>query len=428
MRGGLRLGVAVFTAGLVLGPAPLAAQSAPAATTNAPAAESVGPKELQNFSLSGTVTRPADQPPQRTATPTASSGRPAADIRPSTSTKSRQTSAATIQPAQRTAEPARDKALGNPAQLAEPATGSPPQTPPSSSITVALPPLSSPTDRTSSTAALPATSGLTAAEDATGTLAPARGLPLWPWLLAAIALGAAGAFLFWRSRSREAFAGPQFDVFSAPEPAPAPPPQPGAPQPAAAPPSARAPQTAPAPTSKRPPPAIPGGVVSTGLRPSIEIALQPLRCIVDETRVTFEFEIDLFNAGNAPARGVLVEASMFNAGPTQEKDLGAFFARPEGEGERIAAIPPLQRMTLRSQVVAPRDTVQVLEIGERQVCIPLIAFNALYRWSAGEGQTSAAYLLGRDMKGKKMAPFRLDLGPRVFRAVGARLLPNEVRN
>ena len=77
-------------------------------------------------------------------------------------------------------------------------------------------------------------------------------------------------------------------------------------------------------------------------------------------------------------------------------------------------------MILRSQVVAPRDNVQVLEIGERQVCIPLIAFNALYRWSAGEGQTSAAYLLGRDTKGEKMAPFRLDLGPRVFRAVGAR--------
>src|SRR3954470_20352843 len=68
MRGGLRLAIAVWAAGLVLGPAPLAAQSAPAATTNTPAADAVGPKELQNFSLSGTVTRPADQPPQRTTT------------------------------------------------------------------------------------------------------------------------------------------------------------------------------------------------------------------------------------------------------------------------------------------------------------------------------------------------------------------------
>jgi hypothetical protein len=169
-------------------------------------------------------------------------------------------------------------------------------------------------------------------------------------------------------------------------------------------------------------------VVSTRLRPWIEITLQPLRCIVEKTRITFEFELDIFNSGNAPARDVLVEASVFNAGPTQEQDIGAFFAQPVAQGERIAAISPLQRMTLRSQVVAPRENVQVLEVADRRVFIPLIAFNALYRWSAGEGQTSASYLLGRDTKSDKMAPFRLDLGPRIFRGVGARLLPVGLRN
>jgi hypothetical protein len=244
-------------------------------------------------------------------------------------------------------------------------------------------------------------------------------LTLWPWLLAALALGAGGAFLFWRSRSREAFAGgPQLDVFSAPEPTPTPVPAP--------PPQAKVP--AHAPVQPRAAPPVPAGVVSTRLRPWVEIALQPLRCIVEEARITFEFELDVFNSGNAPARDVLVEASVFNAGPTQEGDIGAFFARPLGKGERIAAIPPLQRMTLRSQVVAPRDNVQALEVAERQVFIPLIAFNALYRWSAGEGQTSASYLLGRDTKSAKLAPFRLDLGPRIFRGIGARLLPVGLRN
>jgi hypothetical protein len=36
-------------------------------------------------------------------------------------------------------------------------------------------------------------------------------------------------------------------------------------------------------------------------------------------------------------------------------------------------------------------------------------------------------MLGRDTKGEKMAPFRLDLGPRIFRAVGNRLMPGGVR-
>jgi len=156
--------------------------------------------------------------------------------------------------------------------------------------------------------------------------------------------------------------------------------------------------------------------------------MHPLRCIVDDAQVTFEFELDLFNSGNAPARAVLVEASVFNASAVQDQEIGAFFARPVGEGERIDAIPPLQRMALRTQVVAPREAVQVLEIAGRQVFVPLIAFNALYRWSGGEGQTSVTYLLGRDAKAAKMAPFRLDLGPRVFRTVAARPLPAGLRN
>jgi hypothetical protein len=254
-------------------------------------------------------------------------------------------------------------------------------------------------------------------------------MALLPWLLAAAALGAGAIFLFWRNRSREAFAGgPQLDMFSAPEAAPAPtpaPPRPTQPVPATTPPQSqqRAPAKPPLPASS----ALPGGVVSTGLRPWVEITIQPLRCIVEEAQVRFEFEIDLFNSGSAPARAVLVEATVLNAGPAQEQELGVFFARPASAGERIAAIPPLQRMTLRSQFVAPRESVQVLEIAERQVFVPLIAFNALYRWSGGEGQTSASYLLGRDTKGAKMAPFRLDLGPRIFRGIGARLLPAGVR-
>jgi hypothetical protein len=253
---------------------------------------------------------------------------------------------------------------------------------------------------------------------ATGTLAPEQRLSLWPWLLAAVALAAGGLFLFWRNRSRAAFAGgPHIDLFAAPEPTPEPTsaPRPKAPEPAPAPPPPRAPSPG------------PGVVVSTALRPWLEIAMHPLRCMVEESEVRFEFELDLFNSGNAPARAVLVEARVFNAGPNQDEDIAAFFAKPVGDGERIDAIPPLQRMTLRTQVVAPRTNVQVLEIADRQVFIPLIAFNALYGRSGGEGQTSVAYLVGRDTKGEKMAPFRLDLGPRIFRGVGARLLPMGVR-
>lgn len=231
-----------------------------------------------------------------------------------------------------------------------------------------------------------------------------------PWLLAALALGAGGAFLFWRNRSRHALAGgPQIDAFVAPEPAPAP-------RPAPAPPKAKTP---PSPTG--------AGIVSTRLRPWIEIGFNPTRCVLDEEKVVIEFEIELFNSGSAPARAVLVEASLFNAGPTQDSDIGAFFADPVGAGDRIAAIPPLKRFTVKTQVSIGREQLQAYEAAGRQLIVPLIAFNALYRWSGGEGQTSAAYLLGRGTDSEKMAPFRIDLGPRIFRGLSARLLPTGIR-
>jgi hypothetical protein len=274
-------------------------------------------------------------------------------------------------------------------------------------VTVALPNIAK-----GGAAATPAASDF-APEPAAGTLAPEHSFPILPWLLAALVLGAGGAFLFWRNRSREAFAGaggPQVDAFIAPEPVPAP-------------------RRVPTPPPPAPKPAAPSGVgiVSTRLRPWLDIGFHPLRCILENERVTVEFELELFNSGSGPARAVLVEATLFNAGPAQDEEIGAFFANPVGQGERIAVIPPLKRVSIKTQVAVPSARMQAYELAGRQVFVPVIAFNALYSWSGGEGQTSVSYLLGRDTKGEKMGPFRLDLGPRIFRGIAAHLLPTGVR-
>jgi hypothetical protein len=408
MKGGWRdmrpiWGIAVWTAGLALTPPPVLAQAAPT-NSETPATDSVGPRELQNFSLSGTVTRPAEPQPAPAA--------PRTEAPASTQT----TAVETARPRPVSSRRAEQARTASTAALSPAAS----QTPPSSANPTALPP-SAPVATASPASPPPIASSPLAEEPSTApaTLAPERHLLLWPWLLAAFVAAGAAAFFLLRHRSRHAFAGgPQIDMFAAPEPAPAPP---------AAPPVAKAPQPAPAPTPPKPASSVPGGIVSTGLRPWVEVAMNPLRCIVEDAHVTFEFELELFNSGTAVARDILVEAMAFNAGPTQEQDIGMFFAKPAGEGDRIEGIPPLQRMTLKTQVVAPRENVQVLEAGGRQVFVPLLAFNALYGWNGREGQTSVSYLLGRDTKSDKMAPFRLDLGPRLFRDVGACPLPTVIR-
>ena len=174
-------------------------------------------------------------------------------------------------------------------------------------------------------------------------------------------------------------------------------------------------------------PARPSGIVASRLRPALELAFHPLRCHVDDDQVAIEFELELFNAGTAPARAIFAEASLLNASATQDAELAAFFPNAHGKGEPLDVIPPMKRMSFRSQVVAPRAAVQEYELAGRKAFVPVIAFNALYEWSGGKAQSSAAYLVGRDTQQDKLGPLRLDQGAREFSGLGARPLPSGVR-
>lgn len=365
-----------MAAGLWLGHLPALAQSPPAPTTNTPATQSIGPRELQNFSLPGTVTRPAETPPPRPATrPPATSSE--------TSPPPRAERERTVQarPESRPAPPA-----SRPLDLGTPTSAPPLAVEPQPGFTPQPEPHAVPAD-----------------------VVPEQKTSFVPWLAALAGLGAAAAFfVFRRQRSRLAYAGDDALEYVVEPQAPAP-------------------RPIPTPPPKAPARPRPTGVVSSSLRPWIEIEFEPLGCVVEPDRITVEFNVHLLNSGSATARAVLVEASMFNAGPSQEQDIAAFFANPAAQGDRIPEVPPLRRMTIRSSVIAPRTNVREVELGGRPAFVPLLAFNALYRLSGSEGQTSVSYLLGRETKVDKLAPLRLDLGPRAITGLGARLLPIGVR-
>ncbi|HUE79579.1 MAG TPA: hypothetical protein VMN38_08110 [Sphingomicrobium sp.] len=381
MRAGLRFGIAAFAAAFALCAGPALAQNtaAPGANTAAdsPPPGTIGPRELENFSLNGTVTRPAPTVPARPA--------------PAPATAAPRTSPAT-QPGPAAAQ---DRAAAQPARDRSPSA---------QTVTVPLPPADS-TDMTVTPAPAPGFAVEPGFEPvpAPASLADDEGSNFVPWLLALLLLGAGAGYFFWRQRAPTyATAGGSADAFSRAQPAPGPQPLQRAAPPRPAPPSA------------------PAGVVSTRLRPWLEIEFSPGRCVVEDDKATIQFDVSVYNSGSAPARDVLIEASMFNAGPAQDQEIGAFFEHPVAKGDRIPAIPPLKRVALKSAVSLNRDQMRQFEVAGRRLFVPLVGFNALYRWSGGDGQTSASYLVGRDTKSDKMAPLRLDLGPRIFRDLGAR--------
>jgi hypothetical protein len=382
MRAGLRFGIAASAAALALAPlaAPMAAHAQDTApSTNTPATDTIGPRELQDFTLNGTVTRPASTTPARRV-PAPTTTRPAIT-----------TPSGGAPPRDRVPSPVR------------------PQSAPASSVTTTLPPAGALPEAITPapTAGLAPPTSFEPTPIAPAETSASRLSDYLPWLLALILLGAAAGFYVWRRRSppRYATAGGVSDLLELAQPEPTPQPLSRAPPPRAAPPQ---------------PAAAPSGIVSTRLRPWLEIEFLPGRCVVEEDGATIQFDVEVYNSGTAPARDVLVEANMFNAGPEQDAEIGAFFAHPVAKGERIPAIPPLQGVSLKSAVSLTRDQMRHYEVGGRRLFVPLIGFNALYSWTGGDGQTSASYLIGRDTDADKMAPLRLDLGPRTFRGLGAR--------
>jgi hypothetical protein len=398
MRAGLRFGIAAIApiaVALALAAAPALAQNTPAPASNTPS-ETIGPRELEDFSINGTVTRPAPTTPSRTA--------PAPRPTPPATTRAPATAPARATPPGPTV---RDSAPRTPSQTAA-------QPDPLSS-----PPTPAPSDFGPPVDAQPQP-GFAPAPAPVEDISDNQQGNYLPWLLALLLLAGGVGLYAWRQRSRPSYATASglADALVQAEPAPAPKPVQRAPSPQ---PTSPSPSEGIVSTRLRPAaPSAPPGIVSTRLRPWLEIEFTPGRCVVENDTATIQFDVAVFNSGGAPARDVLVEASMFNAGPTQDEEIGAFFAHPVAEGDRIPAIPPLKRIALKSAVTLAGDQLRQFEVAGKRIFVPLVGFNALYRWSGGEGQTSASYLVGRDNQGERMAPLRLDLGPRVFRGLGAR--------
>lgn len=395
----MRLRIAAIAAALAFAPHPLHAQDA-APESNSAAPETVGPRELEGFSLNGTVTRQAEPQPTRTEPPRREAPAEAARVAPAPAGPP--VVARTETPRPREAEPAPRVPVDEPRAAPDSAVSRTEVTPaPRAEIPAA-----------------PAEPGLSAPLDDPVPVTAEPAPSLLPWLLAFVFAAGAALFLFWRQRSQRELAtagGPPL-AFVAPDAQPTP-----------APPQARAPvpQPSPAPPRRVAPPAaapgVPAGIVSTRLRPWIDIEFTPTRCIVEEERAIIQFDVAMFNSGSAPARDVLLEMGIFNAGPTQDEEIGRFQSKDPGEGRRVQVIEPLRRVERSSQIAVSLDKLRIFEANGRRFFVPMVALNAYYSWGGGEGRSAASFLVGRDgNEGEKMTPFRLDLGPRVFRNLGVR--------
>lgn len=226
---------------------------------------------------------------------------------------------------------------------------------------------------------------------------PARDGGPSPWVIAGLlVLGGAVAAWFLSRRRRPAEEAP------APRPVAqlAPPPSPVPPRPA-------------------PPPPLPAD------RPRIVVDMQVSQARLSLVGLTIGYALTIRNEGEAVAEDIFVRGLLTGAGAAQQAVLSRFFTREEGQAlHSVVALAPGEACHLTGELRLPSVEVGTVEMGGRAVLVPLLAFDVDYQWGGAQanGRTGRAFIVGeeRDPPTDRLAPLRIDLGPRQYRAAACR--------
>lgn len=258
----------------------------------------------------------------------------------------------------------------------------------------------------------PADNGAAPAPEAAPLAPVEEPAPYWPWIAAAAgAILLIGAFLWLRRRKPEEIDEPYYE----PEPAP-PAPRPAQPKATPAPPPAPAkPESTPAPAASE--------------RPWLDLAMEVQAARLTLMGATIGYTLTLHNRGNRAAEDILVRSLIANADAQQQTLFQQFFAGETGlPVHSIVAIAPGETQKLTGEMRLNAQEIAAIQMGQRALLIPLIAFDAQYRWtdlagdSEGTGRTGRAFIVGEEQTPpvERLSPFRLDLGPRQYRTPGSR--------
>lgn len=243
---------------------------------------------------------------------------------------------------------------------------------------------------------------------ATPEPAPRSDADWLPWAGGIAAVLALGGLVLGLSRRRvRGEAAPDSPPAPAakPEPAPAPAPPP-APTP---PPAAKAPEAAP---------------VAQGL----SLALLADRFTATLANATLAARIVLTNHGRDALVDLALSGDMASAHASRPMDEQLGLAGPELPPlAQIARIEAGASVTVPVEMRLPLAAVLAIRAGEAQLFVPIARAAC---WATHEDTGSAehahgAFLIGQpsDTPGARLAPFRLDQGPRVFDQVDQRVLP-----
>lgn len=166
-------------------------------------------------------------------------------------------------------------------------------------------------------------------------------------------------------------------------------------------------------------------------RPWLDLTLEIKSARYSLMGATIAYELGVHNRGAAPAEDILIRVLLANAGTAQQAALDQFLGGTIGlPAHSVASLAPGEGQWLNGELRLAPDDIAPLQVGERALLVPLALFDAHYRWSeADEGRLARSFLVGQEpaQGGDRLAPLRMDMGPRQYRQPAARVVGDLLR-
>jgi hypothetical protein len=157
--------------------------------------------------------------------------------------------------------------------------------------------------------------------------------------------------------------------------------------------------------------------------PVLTLVLDATRLSATLVNATLAYRLSLTNTGSTAVESVTVGGDMISAHASLpvEQQLGL-------SGEilpilhRVARIEPGESIALGGEIRLPLAAILPIRSGNATLFVPLARIEAQAQTDGHTVATRTAWLVGQqpDQPSARLAPFRLDLGPRIYAQVGQR--------
>jgi hypothetical protein len=159
-------------------------------------------------------------------------------------------------------------------------------------------------------------------------------------------------------------------------------------------------------------------------RPLLEISFVPDKATISLANLTIRGQLRIINQGKAAAHTMKLRAVLISASEVQDAAIDQFHeAKDLHFTEYLGEAGIAERIGMDLELSIPLSELRSYLLGDQRLFVPIMLANIEYGWGeGGHDVAQLACLIGREANPPKpkMAPLRLDLGPRSFAPLGQR--------